>query len=114
MVAKYTEFTVGDLTYKAYHSLENLFRIESTGVNLTELGVSAVETPPSFTQTRDIMMIALKADIPDLQQRTDFVREYMDRNRFKACNKVREFILAALTSPTSEGEDDSEKKGEAS
>lgn len=108
---KFTEFTLGNETYKAYHSLENLFRIEAKGINLTELAVLAIENPPSFTDTRDIMQLALQADIPDLKQRTDFVHRYMDKERFKACNKVREFILGALTSPPDENETgESEKK----
>lgn len=113
----FKEFELDGVTVKAYFTLENLYHIESGGINLTEMAIQAVNAPPSLSQCRNILNLALSADMPDLKQRSDFIKQYMDKKRFAACNQVREFILEAMTAPEAEAENESaenEKKTLAS
>lgn len=103
-------FELNDIRVKAYYTLENLYHIEeSGGIDLTQLTVQALHAPPSLTQSRDILNLALSAEMPDLKERSDFIRQYMDKKRFTACNQVREFILQAMTAPEAETENESEQ-----
>jgi len=111
MRKEYTEFSIDGESYKAFHSIENLYRIENTGINLNELSMFCIESTPSLTQTKNILDVALTADCRDDVKRKDFIKRYIDQYRFIASTNVRKFILSALASPV-DTDGDSEKKSQ--
>lgn len=111
MLTNYVEIEANGKVAKAYYSLENLYRIEKTGISLTKLAIETVNAPPSLTETREILMEALRADMPSLEERKEFVNEFINEKRFLAAITTQTFIHKALTAPESDdGDDASEKK----
>lgn len=111
----YFEFSVNGTTAKAYKTLENIYEIESIGINLTQIFFDIANSKIlSFTIARKILDIAIKADISDLKQRAEFVKDFFDKKRFKACDEVSFFILELLKTPKDDSvvdeNSDTEKK----
>jgi len=114
MESKHTTFKVGVRVAKAYHSLDNLYRIENSGVNLNQIyfdvmseAVNGKTYAISFSECQKILNAALEADLEDLKDRSSFIREYLDHNRVKASTEVLSFVIEALKMP----EDDTVSEG---
>lgn len=108
----YFEFTIGDKTAKAYKSLENVYEIETSGLNLAQIFLDIANGKIlSFTDARKILDVAIKADINDFKERVKFVSDYFDQKRFKACDEVSAFVLNLLSTPQNDDDTgDTEKK----
>ncbi len=110
----YIEFTVDNKTAKAYTTLENLYEIEASGINLSNLFFKMLNANEvlSFTIARKILDVAIRADLTDFKERAEFVKLFFDKKRFKACDEVSAFILDAVKTPSSENDvsDSDEKK----
>ena len=108
----YFEFTSGDKTAKGYKTLENVFEIETSGVNLAQIFLNIVGGKIlSFTDARKILELSIKADITDFKERAKFVRDYFENNKFKACDEVSLFVLDLCKTPQNDDDTgDTEKK----
>jgi hypothetical protein len=100
----YVEFKNGEIIVKAYTTLENIYEIENSGINLTKLFLDIVNSGNilSFTMARKILEIAIKADIPDFKERAEFVKSFFEKNKFKACDEVSAFVIEAVKTPVNE------------
>ena len=97
----YFEFELNDKIVKAYTTLENLFEIESAGINLAQTFLNILNGKIlSFTDARKILNLAIKADLENIKDRAEFVKDYFEFNKFKACDQVSAFILEAVKTPT--------------
>lgn len=108
----YFEFTLPDKTVKAYKTLENVFEIESSGINLAQIFLNIANGKIlSFTEARKILDLSIKADLIDIRERAKFVRDYFEKNKFKACDEISLFILELCKTPQNDEDDgDIEKK----
>lgn len=115
----YTVFSVSDKSAKAYHTLESLYEIERSGVNLNQYFADIVSSAAQgkvyaipFLECKKILNAALQADLPDVKSRNDFINDYMNKKRFQASNEVSNFIINALQAPDDESDtnSDTEKK----
>lgn len=109
----YFEFTVGDKTFKAYKTLENIYEIEASGLNLAQIFLDIASGKIlSFTDARKILDLSIKADVNDFKERSEFVNDYFNQKRFKACDEVSAFVLNLLATPKNDNDDtgDTEKK----
>lgn len=110
----YFEFTIGDKTSKAYKSLDNVYEIEASGLNLAQifLDIAVSGKILSFTDATKILDLSIKADVTDFKERSKFVNDYFNQKRFKACDEVSSFILNLLKTPKNDSDDtgDTEKK----
>lgn len=108
----YFEFTINDKTAKAYKTLENVYEIETGGLNLAQIFLDIANGKIlSFTDARKILDIAIKADISDFKERAKFVSDYFNHKRFKACDEVSAFVLNLLSTPQNDDDaGDTEKK----
>lgn len=111
MQNKFTLFKVRDREAKAYHSLDNLYRIENSGTNLNQIyfdvmneAVQGKTYALSLSECQKILNSALEADLSDLKERSKFIKDYLDYQRVKASTEVLGFVIEALKMP----EDDSE------
>jgi hypothetical protein len=107
----YVEFTIEEKTAKAYTTLENIYEIENSGVNLSKVFFNMLNSGEilSFTVARKILDIAIKADITDFKARAEFIKLYFDKKRFKACDEVTAFVIEAVKTPSSDTEDSQEE-----
>jgi hypothetical protein len=108
----YFEFELNGKIAKAYKTLENLYEIENNGVNLAQVFLDIANGKIlSFGVARNILNLAIKADINDFKERTQFVNDYFDKKRFKACDNVSLFVLELVKTPANDDIDgESEKK----
>jgi len=96
----YFEFTFGDRTAKAYKTLENVYEIEASGINLAQIFLNIANGKIlSFTDARKILDLSIKADITDFKERAKFVHDYFESNRFKSCDEVSLFVLELCRTP---------------
>ena len=96
----YFEFAYGDKTAKGYKTLENVFEIEASGINLAQIFLNIANGKIlSFTDARKILELSIKADITDFKERAKFVRDYFESNKFKACDEVSLFVLDLCKTP---------------
>ena len=108
----YTPFTVGDVSFKAYHNLKNLNHIESHGINLNNVfsGLGRGEMP-SISTCQNILIHALWVDVPSLSERKKFSSDYFKKvGAYKASDDVLKFVFSALRVPEDKEGDDTEKK----
>lgn len=112
----YTEFTAKGQTFKAFHTLENLYRIEAQGLNLADLAIAFSEGKSlSFTESKKLLEAALWADIKDTAQRIAFVNDFLNEKRFKGTQEIVVFVMSAMTAPNSQdNSEQAEKKTTAS
>ena len=111
----YTEFTAKGQTFKAFHTLENLYRIEAQGLNLADLAIAFSEGKSlSFTESKKLLEAALWADINDTAQRIAFVNDFLNERRFKGTQEIAVFVMDSVTPPASNEDADDEKKTTAS
>lgn len=116
MQNKFTLFKVGDCEAKAYHSLDNLYRIENSGTNLNQIyfdilddAVQGKTYALSFGDCQKILNSALEADLSDFKERSKFIRCYLEHYRAMASNKVIDFIVEALKMPGDNSEAEEKK-----
>lgn len=113
----YIEFESGGVIAKAYTTIDNVYEIEDAGISLSKLffDILHADNILSFKVSSKILDVAIKADIPDFKKRSEFVKFYFDKKRFKACDEVSAFVIQAVRTPRNDeydgvGETENEKK----